>query len=334
MRYYSIELTDPTTGAVVRRWTSYPNGKPDPRALQIEFDVLTTRYAAPVGGSTLTIYGVALEDLEQGNEWGLIEDRAGNVIKAPHGIEVRGGMGPGLPLANPKQTGVLFSGLVAQSWGNWEGTDMTLDFLMTPGGNYSLRRPAPIVLNWRAGQELGDALQQCLTQAFPENPVQVHVRTGLVQNHDEPGIYSTLDQFAQWVLQLTTKRFGNPVDVASAGPGIRVFDDTYRPTPIQLAFTDFVGQPTWIAPRTMQIKLVMRGDLQVGGLIHVPPKMQPSPGIVLTAASALPSSIRYKSTFTGLFQVLQLRHVGQSRSPDGTQWVTIANAVYLGAPQG
>ncbi len=229
-------------------------------------------------------------------------------------------------LANPKQQGLLAEGEILQSWGNWEGTEMTLDLLVNAGGTWaSLATPAPIVLNWTAGTELSVALQNCLAFAFPDNTIKVAINSGYVQTHDEIHVCSTLDQLGEWVEQLTRIRFGSPVEIGVNGPTILAFDESYQPAPIQLAFTDFVGQPTWIKPNEMQVKLVMRGDLTLGGMVELPKGMQDNPGIVLTAASALPSTIRYKSTFSGKFRIIAMRHVGNSRSPDGASWVTIIN---------
>ena len=62
------------------------------------------------------------------------------------------------------------------------------------------------------------------------------------------------------------------------GKEIRVFDNdfdnhidkdsksaSYRnQNPIQIAFTDLVGQPTWVQFGTVSIPCVMRSDIQVG----------------------------------------------------------------------
>lgn len=327
MRYYDLRIFDPTTGNLVREWTTHPGGKYDPHALLLEFDVPVALQAAPIGQSTLTVYGVPLQDLGQDNRFGLYTDAKGNT-QPGHRFQLRGGMLAGLPLANPKQQGVLAEGEILQSWGNWEGTDMTLDLLVNAGGTWaSLATPAPIVLNWVAGTELSTALKQCLEFAFPNNTIKIAINAGYVQTHDEIHVCSTLEQLGEWIEQLTRIRFDSPVNIGVKGPTLLVFDESYKPAPVQLAFTDFVGQPTWVKPNEMQVKLVLRGDLAMGGLVQLPQGMQDNPGIVLAAASALPSTIRYKSTFSGLFQIVAMRHIGNSRSADGASWVTIINCI-------
>lgn len=330
MRYYDLRLFDPQ-GKIAFNPTTHPGGKLDPAALLIEFDAPTSVYAAPVGAVVLTVHGVPLEILFQARHFGLWLDESGQEFQAPYTVELFGGMKAGLPLANPKQSGLLLSGVVLQSWGNWEGTDMTLDLLISGSGGYSVERPAPLVLVWRKGMELADALRQCLALAFPNAPLQISIRSGLVQDHDEIGTFSTLEQLGRWVEQFTRIGFRNPVHIAPAGAGFAVFDKAYKPTPIQLAFTDFVGQPTWLQPRVMQVKLVLRGDLSIGSIVKLPQGIADVPGIVLTAPRSYPgaSQAKNKSTFAGDFQIVALRHIGNSRSPDGASWATVANCVPL-----
>lgn len=310
MRYYDIRLLQ--GNQVVRSWTSHPNGKYDPHALDVEFDMPISPGHLPNGAQTISIYGVALQDLVQAQQFTGMT------------LEIRGGMQAGLPLANPKQAGLLVAGEVFQSFGNWEGTDMTLDFVVV-GSPFTLKSPGPIVLNWVAGMTLTQALTQCFAVAYPGIPASIHIAPDIVQNHDEKAMYATFDQLASAVEQLTRLRFQQPVYMVNLGGEISVFDLNYRPTPIQFAFTDFVGQPTWIKTNEMQVKTVLRGDIQPGSLIKMPKGLQDNPGIILTAAAAFPSQIRYKSTFSGNFLVQQVRHIGRFRTPDGAAWVTVAN---------
>ena len=99
-----------------------------------------------------------------------------------------------------------------------------------------------------------------------------------------------------------------------------VHDGTNKPSPKMIQFTDLVGQPTWIAPLTIQVKVVMRGDLAVNDIIMLPPTQ-----VVTTAAAQ--SGIQGPLTFSGSFQIASLRHVGNFRAPDGAAWVTIIDAL-------
>lgn len=314
MRFYTIRLFDPSTNQAVREWTSHPNGKYDPHALDIEFDMPVGLGHLPKGGVTVTIYGVALQDLVQARDFSGLK------------ILLYGGMATGLPLANPKQQGLLLAGTIFQAFGNWQGTEMTLDFVVV-STKYTYQSPGNIVLNWRAGTPLSQALAQTFAVAYPGIPVSIHISPNLVQNHDEPAFFSTFQQLATWVEQITRIRFNNPVYMTPLGVSISVFDASYQPTPVQVAFTDFVGQPTWIRAQTLQIKTVLRGDIPMGGLLTLPKGLQDAPGIALTSAAAFPSQLRYKSTFKGIWRVNEARHIGHFRNPDGASWVSLFNCV-------
>lgn len=205
---------------------------------------------------------------------------------------------------------------------------MTLEFVVSPS-TYSIDTPGNFVLNWRAGTELSTALQNCLSVAYPTLPIVMNIGSGLVLDHDEIHVASTLEGLAIWLLQFTDKHLLNPVNLYVQAGQVIAIDPSYRPTPKQIAFTDFVGQPTWIAPRTMQAKMIMRGDVQMGDRLLLPQGMQDSPGaIAMTQNAWLPSSrAKTKLTFNGPFQVLAIRHVGNSRSTDGGSWSTIVNAL-------
>jgi hypothetical protein len=313
-RFYELSLTPVGATTPTRTWTTHPNNTYDPAALQIEFDALVGPYGTPTGASTITVYGIALQDLTQAQQF------------AGMTLELKAGMKAGLPLVNPAQAGTILKGAIFQSFGNWEGVNQTLDFVVIPGV-YTLANPGNILLDWSAGEELSDALKQTFSVAYPGVPVIMNMSADLVQNHDEPHICATLDQLAQVVGDITEGIFDNRVNIAIQAGKIVVYDNTFRPAPIQLNFNDFIGQPTWIAVNTIQVKTVSRADLQIGGLVKMPQGLQNAPGFVNTTSNAFPSSIKYKSTFQDNFIVQELRQVGNFRSSDASQWSTIINCV-------
>jgi len=314
MRYYELTVTPAGSTTPIRTWSSHPNGILDPGALQIEYDALVGPYGTPTGASTITLRGISLQDLTQPQQF------------AGMALELKSGMRAGLPLVNPAQAGTILKGQVFQAFGNWEGVNQTLDFVVLPG-TYTLDNPGNFVLNWRSGTSLSDALLQTLDVAYPNAPITMNISNDLVQNHDEIGIYDTLDQLAQVVGDITEGVFDSRVTIGIQAGKIVVFDATYKPSPIQLAFTDFVGQPTWINVNTIQLKMVARADLQMGGIVRMPQGLQNLPGFVNTTAAAYPSSIKYQTTFQNNFIIQELRQVGNFRAADATQWVTIANCI-------
>ncbi|KFG94406.1 hypothetical protein GQ56_0126480 [Burkholderia paludis] len=247
-------------------------------------------------------------------------------------LSLQGGMKTGLPLANPLQAGVLVNGQVFQSYGNWEGTSMRLDLVVLPS-SYSLDNPGNIVLNWKAGQPLGPALTNALLVAYPGVPIQMSISDQLVQNHDEVHFSSTLQQLAQCIQDITRGYFLGAdyggVRVTLSNGRFLIWDDTFQPPQIQIEFKDLIGQPTWLANNVMVFKTVLRADLQVGARVLMPKGTQNTPGMVISTQQSFPSTNQnyYQTAFQGLFQIVELRHVGSYRSHDGKSWVTIVKCV-------
>lgn len=205
---------------------------------------------------------------------------------------------------------------------------MTLDFVVVPS-QYTNDNPGNIVLNWRAGTQLAAALKQTFSVAYQGMPVTFSVGNNLVQNHDEIHYCSTLDQLAETVGNITSDNLGNPITIGIQAGQIVVYDTTYAPTPIQLNFNDFIGQPTWIDVNQIQVQMVLRADLQQGAIVKMPQGLQNAPGVITTTSAAMPSSIKYQTTFQNNFQVNELRQVGNFRSSDAAGWVTIANCLVV-----
>lgn len=316
MRYYSLELTPRGASTPSRVWTSYPGGVYDPQALEIEFD-MPIMPATDSTAVTITLSGISLKDLTQ------VQQFAGMTLT------LKGGMKAGFPLINPAQAGILVQGEVFQSFGNWEGTEMTLDFVVYPS-IYTIENPGNMVLNWKSGQALGDALRQTLETAYPNTPLSINTSSDLVNSFDSPHYCATIEQLADFVRQYSTTNFNNPVTMAFQQGGITVNDATYTPKTVQLDFFDLIGQPTWIEVKKMVMKLVLRGDLTIGSIITMPKGLQNAPGIVTTTSDSLPSSEKYKSSFQGPFTVTALRHIGVFRSSDAGSWATIVQAIANG----
>lgn len=315
-RFYSLTLTAQGSTTPVRTFTSHPNGIYNPAALDIQYDALIGPYGTPSGASTITVYGIPLQDLMQPQQF------------AGMTLELKSGMAAGLPLANPAQAGTILKGIVFQTFGNWEGVQQTLDFVVIPGG-FTVNNPGNFILNWTTGTQLSAALSQTFSTAYPGMPVDMNISGDYVQNHDEIHACGTLDTLAQIVGDITEGVFDVRVHIGIQAGRILVFDQTFKPAPIQLSFNDFMGQPTWIAVNTMQIKTVARADLSMGCMVRMPQGLQNLPGAVTTTQNASPSSVKQQTTFQNNFIVQELRQIGSFRSSDATQWATILNCLMV-----
>jgi hypothetical protein len=272
-------------------------------------------YGTPNGASSITLQGIGLQNLTQPQQF------AGMTLELKVGMKA-----PGLPLINPAQAGTVLRGQVFQCFGNWEGTEQTLDFVVIPGG-YTVDNPGDIVLYWTAGMSLDAALRQTFSVAYAGVPVDMNISPNITQNFDEIHVCGTLDQLAQIVGDITEGMFDNRVSIGIQAGRIVVFDSTYSPSPVQLVFTDFVGQPTWLAVNTIQFKTVARADLRMGSVVRMPQGYQNLPGFVTTTSNSYPSTVKYQTAFQNNFIVQELRQIGNFRSKDAAQWATIANCV-------
>jgi hypothetical protein len=110
MRAYEIVIIDPDTAQEIKRYSSfYPNSsRTNPAALNIEFDIPSYNMATPVGQAGLRIWGIGILDLKNAGQY------------FGKNIQIYAGMAQGLPLANPKQYGLILEGTIIQVFGNWQ----------------------------------------------------------------------------------------------------------------------------------------------------------------------------------------------------------------------
>lgn len=323
MRYYSIVITNPANGAVLQApaslvatstYTSFANGATVPGALNIELDVPVLPLATPAGAALVRIWGISLQEISQASD---LNGKS---------IAIYAGMQKGLPLANPAQAGLIVQGTIFQAFGNWIGTDQTLDLILQPDTG-TPDSPRNIVLNWKAGTPLAQAIAATLSTGFPGFTANINISPNLVLSYDAVGYYQTAGQFAQWLKNMSASIIGGAtyqgVDVFLKENVFTVYDGTTPTAPRQIAFQDLIGQPTWIDAPNIQFKCAMRGDMNVGDYVKLPPS------IVTTGASAQSSLINLKTSFQGVFQIIQMRHVGNFRQPDAASWATVFDA----APQ-
>jgi hypothetical protein len=306
LRAYRITLSDPKTNAVVQSWSSSPTG------LNVEFDFFSYNSREGTGQSTLTIEGIALQDLLQAPKYYL------------QNVTINAGFsGQGLPLEKPAQAGTIWQGFVNQSFGNWVGTEMTLDFVMNAG---SLRM-GHFLLLWKQGSSFQDAMQAMLSIAFPGRQVVFNLGGTYALSHDVMHAVSGFTNMARFVHSITQHIQQPGVDMVIRADGsILVYDNIKPPAPKQIAFNELIGQPTWVDRNTMQFVCPMRADIQVGAVVQMPAGIG-APGTVGTTAASLGGGpLKYQTTFQGSFNVTSVRYVGNFRGTDPNAWVTVFSA--------
>lgn len=298
-----------------------PGGMYDPGSLNVQIDAFAAPFGIPAANTnaTITIEGVSFSNLLQSANY------------AGMNIQISAGMKAGLPLVNPSQAGVILKGQIYQSFGNWVGTDMNLNFILIPGGN-TFANPGNFVLNWPANTPLADAIATMLNTAYPAYPRDMKIGTYV---NDYPVLHhvNTLGKMSEWIKQRTKSATSPGVDIILLPTSsLLVTDQTTKPSAVQLAFTDLIGQPQWLGGDSnsaflLQWTTVMRADIQVGSIVKMPKGLPYAPGAVTTTALANPyNQLKLATAFQGDFIVQSVRYVGNFRDSEGASWATVFKA--------
>jgi len=313
------QTPSPQAYKLLKRYTSLKSdGSTDMGALQVEMDLPVAAFDTPIGSAHVRIWGVSLQDVTQSSNFN------------GQNIEIYGGMSAGLPLANPKQQNLLVSGAIFQGFGNWQGTKQSLEFIIKPqaaGAN-------AISFYWAAGMDFATLIKNALSDAFGNTYAvdTTGLTPGIVYPSAEYGYYENIGQFAQYIRNVS-KSINKDVAYPGVSISIRnntfIVSDGYVKPPLKqyttnIDFKDLVGQPTWIDFGIIQLSLIMRGDIHVGDYIQTPLGYA---NIAVNNATYSAANLKNKTSFLGIYRVISVRHVGNSRQADGNSWVTIIEAI-------
>ena len=310
MRWYKITCGSSTWDA---------NG--DPNALNVEMDLLKYPQHSPKAGSFVRI-------------WGLDLTTTLNAAKIYTGkqITVYGGMQKGLPLANPNKQGEqLVSGTVWPAFGTWVDNNMFVDFIIPSRktGAGDVPNAANVIHNWPKNTPLAQAMKNTFAQAFPFLTPIINISSSLIRNYTETGFYQTLGQYASFIFQHSIEIMNNPtysgVHIWVHGDNIIASDFTQQSAAKTVDPWDLVGQPAWMSPVLAQVKMVMRGDIQPGDYITLPPTLA-----TLGSTAALPNS-QASNIMQGSFYVQWIRHTGNFRQPDWPSWCSTYTLIQPGS---
>lgn len=309
MRAYYIRITNPTTGKVVKFYTSFkPDGSTNGAALRIEFDIPIYSYETPGGLAKVKVYGVDFPDIQAQSDLNGMD------------IEVYGGMAKGLPLANPAQAGILVKGTVFQCFGNWVGREVSLELFIV-----AKAAQANLAYKWPKGGLMEAAVRQALNIAYPGSTVTGGFSPSLVYTEDQPFAYQNLTQLAKFVFDTSKTIVTDPAYLGARiiqnAKGFILSDGTNQPTAKQISYLDLVGNATWIEPQVMQFMCVMRADLSPGDIVQMPK------GANQVNQQNSFSQFRNKTAFQGNFFVRSLRHLGDSRQLSAESWVTVVEGI-------
>jgi hypothetical protein len=334
MRFYDITIT-PKTGPEYHFKTLGDDGLFNPGALNIEIDATVGFGGSPMGAPSvglLRLWGVPLVKME-----GYPGISQASDLNGGH-ILMKAGMSKGLPLtvSEVDQQGVVLRGAIWQAFGNWIGTDMTIDLNAyldgaepVQEGYGAVQEAVNLNFTWHKGQKLADAINTTLTNAYPDlSAPSINISDNLVAPQEDPGTTMDLTTFRQKIRERTISMLGKNNDTY---PGVRIalsqaknqfiVTDSTKPSAARvLAFQDLIGQPTWIGFNQLQFTTVMRADLDIDDVVKFP-KLQAT-----QTAAEQSFQAKDKSAFDGTFFIKQIRHVGNFRAPDARAWVTVFDA--------
>ena len=320
MRFYDIKIG----GQIPIQYTTWVNGKTDPGALRVEFDLSVQDFATPFQNPKVRIWGVGIKQISNATQLNL----------AP--IQVYGGMKPGLPIATAEaqdnQAGLLVSGQIFNPYGNWINEMQTLELpiiVATAAGiDMTQVDKLNLVLTWLKGQPIGPAIQACLQTAFPGVKVTLNITSNVVYSQDYSSHFSSIGELASAVKSISQQIVNGPaggtypgISIVPTAGAFTVFDASTQAAPKAINFIDLIGQPTWIKYPNIQFTTVMRADLSVGDRVSLPPSQY------TTQSSDSFSSGRATTAQTGIFQIVLVHHVGDSRQPGAASWVSVFEAI-------
>ena len=319
MRFYNIVIADSATATTRAQYSStLDNGYADTTALRVSFDIPSFNSSSPAGLAYVKIYGVNFNDIVQAKQL-----NGANIV-------MLGGMNKGLPLANPAQQGIILSGIVYQAFGNWQGTEISLDLVAAPVYG-TPAAPLNLSFNWQQGSTLSSLVKNVLSAAYPGVVIEGTFSDSLVSASAVPGFYSNIRQFSEWVQSVSKDINKDPTylgaQITQTSSGFRLYDGSSATAPKLLAFTDFIGNATWTTINAINFKLVLRGDLSVGDYIRMPPKSN-----IINVVDSF-SQFRDNIAFQNDFLISRIRHVGDSRQPSADNWCTVVDAVLIPGSQ-
>jgi hypothetical protein len=355
VRYYDLTLTNPNGQIVALSQNGFapsstglptfssripnPNGNGDinnPAALNLELDMPIAPYAVPQGLQSIRLWGIGLQQIAQSANFNANPATSASA----YSFVLQAGMKPGLPLASDAAaySGIIARGSIYQAFGNWQGVNQTLDFVVQPADLYP---DGGIQFSWLPGQALSVAIYVALNLAFPGYTVNVQgIENDLAQSVSSASVaghYSSLGDFADMISQ-QSKAAGPANRPYYPGISVVIRDKTLYAYDLQvpgltkkLNFQDLIGQPTWLNINSISFKTAIRADVQVGDMVQLPTALA-TPYVGTTAAAAVPGApIRSDSVFKGAFLVQEVHHYANFRQPDADSWSTAFVAVATGS---
>lgn len=311
-----------------------PNDEFHPNALEIEFQINETSidsFDSPSGNASITIHGVDMHRIKT----------ASRLVGST--VVLKAGMGKGLPLSNPNQTGEILHGTVLTAVGNWVGVAMDLTLYLsnhvippqditfpTVEGvakqiDSSKPRNTHYPFHCLRGQDLRQAMKLSLQRINPDYDTEFNVKDPIPAPEDLYGSYPNFTELCAAMSEFWHQATKKRLRIYPHGTVFSCYEDGRAEVTHDILFEELIGQPSWDGVANISFTTAMRGDLKVGDVIRLPLSDTPTPsgyGVISATGTEAIGLQRNRVLFSGTYLITGISHLGQFRSPDGQQWAS------------
>lgn len=227
------------------------NGIFDPGALDIEFESDQVNLNA-YSNASIKIKGLDIMTLGQ----------AAN-LQGQY-VRLSAGMGRGLPLSKPEQAGLILQGKIYSSFGNWEGTDMSLTLYVTP---FMGPEKLSFDLVGKKGTPLINTIRSALQSNFKIYQINFLTTNNPLLKEDARGHYDTMESFADAMVKKWKELSGVDLYIYAQGQQFYIIDQTTKSPARNIDFDDLIGQPTWNGTASISFCTPIRHDINIGDIV-------------------------------------------------------------------
>ncbi|UMM63145.1 hypothetical protein [Aristophania vespae] len=318
---FSSFVNQKTEGAGFEAGGTPGTGIYDPGALDIHFEIDEVDVTT-ASKSVITIRGIDIKTIGQASNLQGAQIRLlAGTSTPPHHIYN----------GQKRKWGLILEGTVFSSFGTWEETEMSLQLYVTP---YTTGKSFQFLTHARKGLELKYLIYREIARNFPNCTIEMNVKKNPLLPEAMQGSYSKFDEFVHFVKDTWKQLTNEFILITSRGRIIYVADQSASQEPLEIKFTELIGQPSWNGSKEISFICPVRSDIKVTDIVTLPSfssSHNNSPGTNAWGSIKLPKDPvplpKDRSLFSGQFMITDLHHLGQFRSEKGLQWVTSYKAV-------
>lgn len=278
-------------------------------ALRIAFD-LRTYTTSDLQGAMLSLYNLPQSFYQ--NQSQLIDKR----------IELYAGFAQDSQLLKrleikPVMNTLLVSGYISNTIGDY--ANAKIDFIISSSPVKTRDKTKGVLFELKKGDSVKQKIKQTLSKLYTMSQINIGGLECVAVENQTKTIYSSLD------LNEIATAYNCVIYTDFQGFFIGDLNPkSGESSPIEIAQNEIVGNPTYSNYSTINLTLLMRGDLKIGSVISIPTKLFATVTPTTTYITNSP-----KSFIVGKFLVTKIWHIGDSTNENPQSWVTNLNAVPL-----